>query len=231
MTIFIPWVGSGFKPTDLTGCALWLDAADGSTITLATGVSAWADKSGAGHHLSQATGSLQPGIVSAGLGGLDFVRFDGTDDRLSAAWASQATPVTAVGVSRIRSNDIYANPLGVIGDGNLGSAIAFGLDAAGTAYRQVAGTSHAGSAATNNVWYVFTNVLNGAASFARANGSSIISVGNAGSATASTFNLGANSGPTRWDTIDVAEIIWYASALSAAEYAAVEAYLAAKWGL
>jgi predicted DNA-binding protein YlxM (UPF0122 family) len=39
-----------FKPNDVTGCQLWLDAADSSTITGTTSVTAWRDKSGSGNN-------------------------------------------------------------------------------------------------------------------------------------------------------------------------------------
>ena len=39
-----------FKPTYLPGCSLWLDAADSSTITGTTTVTAWTDKSGNGNN-------------------------------------------------------------------------------------------------------------------------------------------------------------------------------------
>ena len=35
-----------FKPTSITGCSLWLDAADATTITGTTSITAWRDKSG-----------------------------------------------------------------------------------------------------------------------------------------------------------------------------------------
>jgi hypothetical protein len=50
------WTPELIKP-DL-GC--WLDASDPSTITYATGVSSWRDKSGRGRNATQATGANQP---------------------------------------------------------------------------------------------------------------------------------------------------------------------------
>jgi hypothetical protein len=47
-------------PLSISGCALWLDAADSSTITIATGVSQWNDKSGNGYNFTQSTTTLQP---------------------------------------------------------------------------------------------------------------------------------------------------------------------------
>jgi len=54
--------GGGFNPKKISGLALWLDASDLTTITKdgSNYVSAWADKSGNGRNVTQATGSAQP---------------------------------------------------------------------------------------------------------------------------------------------------------------------------
>ena len=63
--------------------ALWLDAADSSTITESGGaVSQWADKSGNGRDATQATGSAQPALTSDAINSLDALTFDGSNDRL-----------------------------------------------------------------------------------------------------------------------------------------------------
>ena len=49
-----------FVPTSVSGCQLWLDGADSSTITMATGVSQWNDKSGNTYNLTQSTTGSQP---------------------------------------------------------------------------------------------------------------------------------------------------------------------------
>lgn len=50
------------SPTSVTGCTLWLDGNDASTITYSTGtnISQWADKSGNNYHAVQATAARQP---------------------------------------------------------------------------------------------------------------------------------------------------------------------------
>jgi hypothetical protein len=63
--------------------ALWLDAADSSTITTVSGaVSQWSDKSGNNRHLSQGNASLRPTWSATGLNGKGALNFDGTDDFL-----------------------------------------------------------------------------------------------------------------------------------------------------
>ena len=63
--------------------ALWLDAADASTITESGGaVSQWADKSGNGRDATQATGNAQPALTSDAINSLDALTFDGSNDQL-----------------------------------------------------------------------------------------------------------------------------------------------------
>jgi hypothetical protein len=54
----------------------WFDASDLSTITVATGVSEWRDKSGNGRHMSQSTASYQPTLQIEKKNGLSCVRFE-----------------------------------------------------------------------------------------------------------------------------------------------------------
>ena len=49
-----------FSPTSTSGCQLWLDGSDSTTITTVTGVSQWNDKSGNAYNLTQGNTSLQP---------------------------------------------------------------------------------------------------------------------------------------------------------------------------
>jgi hypothetical protein len=53
-----------FEPRSVPGCGLWLDAADSSAVTIATGVSGWRDKSGNAYNLTQSTTGSQPSYAS-----------------------------------------------------------------------------------------------------------------------------------------------------------------------
>ena len=72
--------------------ALWLDAADLSTISVATGVSTWRDKSGNQRNFSQPTGGTQPTLTPNGLNGNNVLSFNGsqwlTSDSTVATWNS-----------------------------------------------------------------------------------------------------------------------------------------------
>ena len=86
-------VEDDFAPDQLTGLQLWLDASDASTLYDATtggslvaangGVARWEDKSGNNRHATQGTAGSRPARKTAIQGGLDVLRFDGSDDQLS----------------------------------------------------------------------------------------------------------------------------------------------------
>lgn len=65
--------GQGFLPTQLNGCAIWLRGDRG--ITLATGVSVWADQSGNAFNGTQGTGALQPLYTTSAINGLPGLKF------------------------------------------------------------------------------------------------------------------------------------------------------------
>ena len=70
--------------------ALWLDAADLSTIRTGTGVSELQDKSGNGRHFTQGTVGAQPTLTPSGLNGLNVLSYNGsqwlTSVNTAATW-------------------------------------------------------------------------------------------------------------------------------------------------
>ena len=79
-THYVQWT-----PAELT-TALWLDAADASTITLnGSTVSQWRDKSGNGRHVAQATATKQPTYTLAAQNSLNVLSFDGNNRSLFAS--------------------------------------------------------------------------------------------------------------------------------------------------
>lgn len=108
-----------WTPADLPNLALWLDAADASTITLnGSTVSQWKDKSGNGRHVAQATAANQPTYASTGLLNKPTLRFNTpTDGRYllsTASFPSMPTGVSAIVVAQI---DVSSNWNGYVGVG------------------------------------------------------------------------------------------------------------------
>jgi hypothetical protein len=63
-----PTSASVFSPSSFSSLTLWLDAADATTVTSSGGaISQWADKSGRGYNLTQATGSNQPAYTTSNI--------------------------------------------------------------------------------------------------------------------------------------------------------------------
>lgn len=88
-----PGGGGGSVPTDIGGLALWLDASDGSSIIAdlpgSGAVGAWRDLSGLGNDAVQADGGHKPELGQGSLGGRTALIFDGADDHLDIANASE----------------------------------------------------------------------------------------------------------------------------------------------
>jgi hypothetical protein len=71
----IPAVAAGWSPAKVPGLALWLDASDSTTVTLAgTEVTEVADKSGNGRHARKVSGVLAPALAGK-LNGRSLLRF------------------------------------------------------------------------------------------------------------------------------------------------------------
>lgn len=83
-------ITNGFNPIALGNLKAWYKADAGVTLNGST-VSAWADQSGNGYNLSQATAANQPTFVSNSQNGLPAIQFDGTNDILSIATGSNIT--------------------------------------------------------------------------------------------------------------------------------------------
>jgi len=69
------------SPAGVPGCVLWLDADDASSIVTGAGggVLQWRDKSGWGNHVAQTESSAQPVVTPAGLNGRATLAFNGAD--------------------------------------------------------------------------------------------------------------------------------------------------------
>lgn len=222
--------------------ALWLDAADASTITLnGSTVSQWNDKSGNGRNMLQATASAQPTWNATGLNSKPTLTFDGTSDFM-------------LGTSNI---GLSGNPLFSIAGvfiTPLPSAnvfLSFGSAAAASSYHFM------GANSANNVWtgfsngsqlgtatlsspssaYVFTTVRNdvNTANWTATQNGNLLTV-TQGNSTAITLvdgpiNLARFVSNTNFASMTAAEIVLVPTTLSTDNRQKLEGYLAWKWGL
>jgi hypothetical protein len=94
------WPSAFVNPTSITGCQLWLDASDASTLYDATtggslvaadgGVARWEDKSGNARHATESTEANRPVRKTSQKNGLDTILFDGSNDRLSISGSNSS---------------------------------------------------------------------------------------------------------------------------------------------
>ena len=80
-----PIVPAQWKPTDISGCVLWVRSDLGVTKDGSDRVSTWTDQSGNGLTVSQATDAAKPVFYSNQINGHAGIYFDGVDDFLSKA--------------------------------------------------------------------------------------------------------------------------------------------------
>ncbi len=230
----LPPMALGFTPVSLSNCALWLDAADRSTMTLSgSNVTQWNDKSGNGANLSNA--SSNPVYQSNQINGLPGLVFGGSN-WLSGSY-TYATQTTAFVVYTTTSTtnlgrliDVNSNGYGNIGapwvtpnggDGFLwlGGSLLY------TIRRPQTGTR------------LYGYVINGASSQIWRNGSQETATydttyGQAATANGTVIGIGGlGVNPNQYFIGSVGEIVLFKSILSTAQRQQVEGYLAWKWGL
>ncbi|MCA3450479.1 MAG: hypothetical protein INF92_08940 [Rhodobacter sp.] len=225
--------------------ALWLDAADRSTITIATGVSEWRDKSGNNRHLSQTTPTQQPALTLNAQNGLPALTFDGSNDFMSNASVGAAglDVVQIISVFRMITGGANEDvPMGVGQTGflsairtfyreNNGTTVGFaswGNDVASSAYSyDIGGNFHVFEA-----W----NTQRATPNQIRIGRNGSITTYSVGSVnlTADGFSVGSLRGSAvanYYSNIAVGEILVAYSEWSQRNRQLVEGYLGWKWGI
>lgn len=221
--------GGPFVPTKLSGCVLWLRADLGVTLN-GSNVSAWADQSGNGRDLAQATTTKQPPYsTSGGPNSTPMVGpFDGVDDFLRATF-TQAQPIHRWVVAIVNATPVAGE---TCMDGATGNTARF-LSAGVTTTASInAGSSLAQSPTADiSAFQICELQFNGASSSLRV-GNSTAATGNAGTASPNGIILGMfgdqASAPSE---CSFAEVIDYDRILSAAEATTVRDYLKSRYGL
>lgn len=223
-----------WTPSYLT-TALWLDAADNSTITLATGVSQWSDKSTNGRNATQGTAANQPVLLPLALNGKNVVGFDGSNDSLAYTgtfFANTSYSIHSVVARRSNaSNNWYMGGSGNTANSNL--LLGWTTD---TVYRfaqynnDIDATVTGYSSPTYEIWGTALDTGVGRSIYrngtlANSNATKTALSSNAGS------TIGSSPVSSTWFNGDIAEIIVTTSVLSTTDRQKIEGYLAHKWGL
>ena len=265
------WPTAFSSPTSLPGLQLWLDASDSSTLYDATsggslvaadgGVARWEDKSGNARHATQSTSGSRPVRKTAIQGGLDVLRFDGSDDWFVFSSSTSTfkflhSTDSTVFVALTRSSTDDASIVDNVGGSTAGTGFTmyFANGSASsdkiTAFagrgvsQQTTFINTSGNDFVPSGWSVVSHVgqpLDATAaerSALRRNGGATQS-NNSSTNAASTSNASNDLRIGSFHNLntsytfggDIAEIIIYNSALSDTDREAVENYLMTKWGI
>ena len=229
-----------------TTTALWLDAADSSTLfdavsggsTPADGGSILRleDKSGNGRHATQSASGARPLRKASLFNSLDSLRFDGSDDLMLMDFgASVSQPVYVFAVTKKNGDPagfngrVFHSSSSISSEANVFLPIAvsiggqfvlnFGTDALTLIQF---GDSHA----------VYATLASGASSAIFRNGSSVVTASPGANALQRYCSIGGryHDGLRNYNG-DISEIVVLSSATATADRQIVEGYLAWKWGL
>lgn len=233
-----PRASGAFKPTQIAGLDLWLDASVSSSMTLnGSNVSEWRDLSGNSRHATQTTAATQPAFTQNAQNGLSALTFSGSQTMSVAAfpvakYASGAAVVQFSGsgqavLQRGSVNDVHAlfNESNLIRLRNNGAV----QDCTATS---VINTSYV------IVFSLFTELaINGSqTSDMRVNGIAATQASythTSGSLPDKSLTIGGLSSSVYLLNGILCELVYYqgTSAVSAVSLAALEKYLARKWGI
>lgn len=217
---------TGFTPPT-TSLAAHYDASVAASVTVATGVSQWADLSGNGYHLLQASAGKQP--VYSGSGTTSKITFNGSSQTLQASFTLTqpttvyfiAKQVTWPGGTRYLFDGAVANNM-----------IVYQNTASPKIAMYAGGVVGDNSGATIGTMVVITAVFNGASSSLSVNNNTK-TTGNAGAAAGAGITVGSIGGAAlgNFSNIEVQEIYIYSAAHSAATQTSMITYLRNKWGI
>lgn len=213
-------LSSVFKPNQIPGLQLWLDASQIVGLNDGDAVATWSDLSGNGRDFTQATASKRPLYKTNQRGALPTVLFDGIDDHLQASFS--CTAKTIVVVFRITGGALYSRPVDFRPDykmvyrGNSNTEVG--------AYNGGFGPSLTG---LGTGYLVATYTFDATTSGLRINGVTATPVAGAwGTALSGTHTVGAQQDANFALNGYVAHVLLYDSVLTAAQAELMETYFA-----
>ena len=243
-------IQNGFLPTQISGCQLWFDAADRTSMTFSgSTVTQWNDKSGNGRNATNGGYVAPTYSATAFNGGYAGLLFNGSSSMLNTA-ALLPTPVLSSNGTDttifVVFNYTGPPPSGGYGLYGLGSQANTYVtrtpwNAGGAAGGAIIDTASAtGSSrivaqfASVNPAQLYSIFRSGAShyfyQFGSLSASNLSSSGTVGT-TSQTFSIGGGIADTTFFNSYISEIVIYNIALTAAQRQQVEGYLAWKWGL
>lgn len=215
--------GTAFSPTDIAGLQLWLQASRINGLNNGDPVATWADLSGNANDATQGTASQRPTWNSAG-----YVTGDGVDDTLLTP-AINAFPSKRGAVAVIYRRPSGTSYRNVIGMGTLPNRWWAYASLSGTAYRWFDGTDYTDTVDGTGWQYRIFNRTGDTTLRSLLNGSlqSTFTVSNLQQSTG-PIGLFDAPGVGSYLNGDIAVVLNYSVALSVAEEATLNAWLASQ---
>lgn len=226
----IPRVGAftNFLPTSITGCVMWLDAADLTSMTLSgANVSQWTDKSGSGNSVTQASSGSQP-TTGGTLNGLNTLYFTGKTMTYTGISVSAQT------VFCIYLNNTftpYGEPVAVGPFAFFYAAPSNNVGIGRTGVTDEVLANWSTNSLTTNKYTIYggtVSVSGSTTSVLYFNGTQVASTTVSSSGGSVRYNIGHYASGT---TGYLAEVLIYNSVLNQTNRQTVESYLTQKWGL
>lgn len=230
-----------FNPTLISGCELWHDSADNSTITLDIDslVEQWDDKSGNNRHArNDAFPTLRPPISSSTLNGLQLLNNTGSGRHLQSSFTLGDVPITIFFVGKKTTvGSVVSHFL----NGNQVIYRAIRFDTTGVFFVQRSGDTEPNSstgviAVAANDYAIFEGVSATASDYRIAvDGGSYTGAATSQTIPSSpnTFSVGRlrNNGNVLASQTEWGEVVMYSKVLTTDERSQVISYFKNKWGL
>lgn len=210
-----------------TTLKLWFDADDESTITIATGVSEWRDKSGGARHATEGTGGNQPVRTTNALNGRAVITFDGSNDRLRRTSGDSALTVTSRSFFLVCK---LTNATGERCQFDVGSYVA--VTQSGTTGRWYDYQASTFTFPGANTAYMLSIVQDTSSGDLRIDGGTASATGaSVGFTGNGAFGIGSIASAGLYWQGDIAELLYCDTKLGNGDRQKLEGYLAWRWGL
>lgn len=236
------WLVTGFSPTQISGCLLWLDARDSSSITGTSPVTSWRDKSGNGNN---ATAAGTPTLTPNGINGRQSITtstaaasyFTGAISLSGPSLTCFAVALTTASQPRGGQDQrlvSLANTTNVDYGRTDGTIALFNQGSTSTIATWRTPGLIANNTVVQNSPFLAVSQYDGTNGYLWFNGSAgtLASSASGGSFGITKYGISNQANPTveYWNGF-IGEVIIYNSAITTAQRQQVEGYLAWKWGL
>ena len=233
----------GFVPTQISGCSLWFDCTDSSTITLSSGsLTQWNDKSVNKKNLTAVSGYANATVSSAFQNGLNVFNFSG-NGLYRTPGGSSVYPQDCYIVVALKSTTAHVDVLGMgdTGSDNFNS-LTFSEYSGSRWHNGSSGFSRtpncvSSTTETSTSFLIMNWSIANGNFLLRRNGTQLVQTSSYnysfGNSSTSIFQIGYRHPNTTAANFSgyIGEIVVFNSQLGTTQQQQMESYLAQKWGL